>query len=147
MNPLDSTAILDRAVGSFLRVSARPAGAGRVEPRITEISRGTGVPSREATAGSHGISQATQPSPDRLRPGLTSLSSAAKTQPHASPAAGNPRALIRDAEEVLQLITISASSAVFRRQIAAAAYLAEIEAQRELAASLREGASGREWFA
>jgi hypothetical protein len=55
--------------------------------------------------------------------------------------------MIRKAEEVLQIATLSGSSAVFRRQIAAAAYLAEIEAQRELAQLQHEGTVGREWFA
>ncbi|MGA2381457.1 MAG: hypothetical protein ABSG85_19325 [Spirochaetia bacterium] len=55
--------------------------------------------------------------------------------------------MIRKAEEVLQLVTMSGSSAVFRRQIAAAAYLAEIEAQRELAGLQHEGTVRREWFA
>jgi hypothetical protein len=55
--------------------------------------------------------------------------------------------MIRTAEEVLQIAATSGLSAAFRRQIAAAAYLAEIEAQIERARLQREGMVAREWFA
>jgi hypothetical protein len=55
--------------------------------------------------------------------------------------------MILKAEEVLQIATMSGSSPAFRRQIAAAAYIAEIEAQSELARLQRESPIRREWFA
>ena len=148
MNPLDSTAILDRAVESLLRPSAGSTSARRAEPRNTETLGGAGaIPPRAETEESQGSSQAPQPSPGRLTPSRASYSSATWTQTQVSPVGDNPRAMIRKAEEVLQLVTMSGSSAVFRRQIAAAAYLAEIEAQRELAGLQHEGTVRREWFA
>jgi len=148
MDPLDSTAILDRAVESLLRPSAGPTGARRAEPRNTETLRGAGaIPPKAETERSRGSSQAPQPSPGRLTPSRASYSSAAWAQSPVSPAGDNPRAMIRKAEEVLQIAAMSGSSAVFRRQIAAAAYLAEIEAQRELARLQHEGSVRREWFA
>ena len=116
MNPLDSSAIPDRAVGSFLRLSARSASAKRVHPRNTEISRGAGgLPSEAEAARSLQGSKAAQPSFGWTTPSRASTSSAAWSPSRLSPAAGKPRALIREAEEVLLLVTTSASSAVFRR--------------------------------
>jgi hypothetical protein len=119
VDPLDSTAILDRAAQSLLRPSAiRPSGARRAGLGETE-ARGS------APSG--------LPNPN---------------QPSLSPIFDNPRVTIRKAEEVLQVVAANGFSAVFRRRIAAAAYLAEAEAQQELARMRRERPAGiREWFA
>ena len=112
VDPLDSTAILDRAVDSLLRPSlARPSSAREATPRAP-----LAPPSTNQT-------------------GLSAI-------------IDNPRVTIRKAEEVLQSIAASGFSVVFRRRIAVAAYLAEIEAQKELAKMRRERPEGpRQWFA
>jgi hypothetical protein len=52
------------------------------------------------------------------------------------------------AEDVLRIVATGGSSAILRRRVAAAAYLAETEAQKELARMRRERPAGvRQWFA
>jgi len=59
----------------------------------------------------------------------------------------NPRAMMRRAQQVLELATMGGSTEAFRRQIAVAAYLAEMEAQREIARLQREALMVQEWSA
>jgi hypothetical protein len=59
----------------------------------------------------------------------------------------NPRAMIARAQQVMELASLSGSTDAFRRQIAVAAYLAEMEAQREMAHLAREALVAREWSA
>ena len=59
----------------------------------------------------------------------------------------NPRAMLARAEQVMELASMSGSTDAFRRQIAVAAYLAEMEAQREMARLQREALMTREWSA
>lgn len=59
----------------------------------------------------------------------------------------NPRAMIARAQQVMDLASMSGSTEEFRRQIAVAAYLAEMEAQREMARLAREALVAREWSA
>ncbi len=59
----------------------------------------------------------------------------------------NPRAMLARAQQVMDLATMSGSTDTFRRQIAVAAYLAEMEAQREMARLQREALMTREWSA
>ena len=72
-------------------------------------------------------------------------------QPRSSASAqavmDNPRAMLARAEQVMELATMSGSTDTFRRQIAVAAYLAEMEAQREMARLQREALMTREWSA
>jgi hypothetical protein len=65
----------------------------------------------------------------------------------AEAAMNNPRAMIARAQEVMDLASMSGSTEAFRRQIAVAAYLAEMEAQREMARLQREALVAREWSA
>lgn len=117
MDPLDSTAILDRAAQSLLR----PSAGRRSERGVLPTSTGT------AASASHLFD---------VRP-----------RSSASSAMENPRAMLRRAQQVLELAAMSGSTDVFRRQIAVAAYLAEMEAQREMARLQREALMAREWFA
>ena len=117
MDPLDSTAILDRAAQSFLRPPAGVTRERRAEPS------GTGTPS----SAFHLFD---------VRP-----------RSSASSAMDNPRAMLRRAQQVLELASMSGSTEAFRRQIAVAAYLAEMEAQREMARMQREALMVREWSA
>ncbi len=59
----------------------------------------------------------------------------------------NPRAMMRRAQQVLELATMGGATPAFRRQIAVAAYLAEMEAQREIARLQREALVVQEWSA
>jgi len=59
----------------------------------------------------------------------------------------NPRAMLARAEQVMDLANMSGSTDAFRRQIAVAAYLAEMEAQQEMARLQREALMTREWLA
>ena len=151
MDPLDSTAILVRAVESVLRAApTSPAAARRAELRNAEVPGGASDrPTTGETGSSIGSSQTSQVLPSRSAlDGQVSYSPTASIQSSVSPIVDNPQATIRKAEEVLQIAATNGSSVVFRRRIAAAAYLAEIEAQRELARMRREGPAGiRQWFA
>ena len=139
MDPLDSTAILNRAVDSLVHSSAGPRSARPAELGTFEVRKRIFPPRAETE-------QTPQPSSRRLTTGQPSRLTSG-TQSFVFSTSGNPREMIRKAEEVLQIATMSGSSAVFRRQIASAAYLAEIEAQMELARLQREGSAAREWFA
>jgi hypothetical protein len=117
MDPLDSTAILDRASQSFLRSSGGPAAARSAQPVGSDRS-----PSRLFA----------------VRP---------RSAASAQAAMDNPRAMLARAQQVMNLATMSGATAAFRRQIAVAAYLAEMEAQREMARLQREALVAREWSA
>ena len=120
MSPLDSTRIQGARAGplrSFL------SGSSPVE-RNTSIS-------------SAGPSQA-------IRPPQTARPSGAST---VFRMATSPRAIIRQAEMLLQ-ITATAAPSPALRQVVAAAYQMEVEAMRDLVRMRLEGGmSGREWFA
>jgi len=59
----------------------------------------------------------------------------------------NPRAMLARAQQVMELASLAGSTEVFRREIAVAAYLAEMEAQREMTRLQREALMTREWSA
>lgn len=130
MDPLDSTAILVGAVESLLRPSpANPPAAGRPAfPRVQAAESIEARPSQRESKEAAISRQTSAPTP-----GL---------------AADNPRATIRKAQELLQIAATDGASPILSRRIAAAAYLAEAEAQRELARMRRERPAGtREWLA
>lgn len=78
----------------------------------------------------------------------TSASRVFEVRPRSAEAAmDNPRAMMRRAQQVMELATMSGSTEAFRRQIAVAAYLAEMEAQREIARMQREALIVQEWSA
>lgn len=121
MDPLDSTAILTKAVQSVLQpLPINPTGVRRADLSNAEAQRGART---------------------------TSYSPAASIHPYLTTIAASHTATIRKAEERLQ-IAIDESSAALRLRIATTAYLMEIEAQREFARIRREGTARiREWFA
>lgn len=151
MRPLDATAILVQAVDSVLRRSVTSLGtATRAEPRYGEAVEATRArPSTAETETSPGSPRTSQLSPSR--PALderAASSAAASIQPSVGPVVDNPLATIRMAEDVLRIVATGGSSAILRRRVAAAAYLAETEAQKELARMRRERPAGvRQWFA
>jgi hypothetical protein len=117
MNPLDSTAIPERTAQSLFRPSAGPAAMRPAEP-----DGSARTPSRLFA----------------VRP---------RSSASAEAAMNNPRAMIARAQQVMDLASMAGATDAFRRQIAVAAYLAEMEAQREMAQLQREALVAREWSA
>lgn len=151
MDPLDSTAILTKAVQSVLQPSPiTPAGVRRGELSDAEAYGGARThPPAGETERSRNDPQTSLFSPSRLAlDEQASYLPTASIHSYVNPIAENPTATIRKAEELLQIVAIDESSAALRRRIATTAYLTEIEAQRELARIRRQGpARIREWFA
>ena len=116
MDPLDSTAILDRASRSFLRSPEGGAPQRPIEPAAAP-----------ASSSASRVFEVRPRSPDSSM--------------------DNPRAMMRRAQQVLEIATMGGSTEAFRRQIAVAAYLAEMEAMREIARLQREVLMVREWSA
>jgi len=151
MDPLDSTAILTKAVQSVLQRSPiSPAGVRRAELSDAEAYRVARThPLAGETERSRNGPQTPLFSSSRLAlDEQASYSPTASIHSYVNPIAENPTATIRKAEELLQIAAIDESSAALRRRIATMAYLMEIEAQRELSKIRREGLVRiREWFA
>ena len=87
---------------------------------------------------------------DRPAVGGSQTAAAKAPSPRAASAAtlgSAPRLTILQAEQLLQIVATTQPTPI-SRQIAAAAYLMESEAQQELARTRRVSSeSGREWFA
>jgi len=87
---------------------------------------------------------------DRPAVGGSRTTAAAAPSPRAQPAdavGSAPRLTILKAEQLLQIVA-TAQPTPISRQIAAAAYVMESEAQQELAKTRRiSSETGREWFA
>ena len=123
-----------------------PAGGGiEVDPLgPSSLDRaGQSLLRSPAAARSAGPSEASGPE----RPPARLFALQPRSAASAQAVMDNPRAMLARAEQVMELASMSGSTEAFRRQIAVAAYLAEMEAQREMARLQREALMTREWSA